>query len=184
MFETYPAITKYFYKDSSNNTVKGFDAVHVIVTKTGLELWLGESKFYKEIGQAISAAVKDLAAHTNRDYMRSEFVTVRNMLDRSWPYAAQLEKLIHPNVPLNEIFEAVCIPVLLTYESDTVAAYDEVSDEFKRAFEKEVNAHYQTFSQKNPLKNIRVHLFLFPAKDKQKLLDEFDSRLKKCQAII
>jgi hypothetical protein len=61
VFETYPAITKYFYKDSSNNTVNGFDAVHVIVTKTGLELWLGEAKFYKEIGQAIGAAVKDLA---------------------------------------------------------------------------------------------------------------------------
>jgi hypothetical protein len=56
VFKTYPAITKYFYKDSSNDTVKGFDAVHVVVTKTGLELWLGESKFYEDIDQAISAA--------------------------------------------------------------------------------------------------------------------------------
>jgi len=101
VFKTHPAITKYFYKDSANNTVKGFDAVHVIATETGLELWLGESKFYKEISEAISAAIADLKAHTGRDYMRSEFMVIRNMLDKSWPYADRLEKLIHPNVSLD-----------------------------------------------------------------------------------
>src|ERR1700687_2339014 len=45
VFETYPAITKYFYKDSSNNTVKGFDAVHVVVSDNRLVLWLGEVRF-------------------------------------------------------------------------------------------------------------------------------------------
>jgi len=184
VFKTYPAITKYFYKDSSNNTVKGFDAVHVIVTKAGLELWLGESKFYEDINDAISAAIEDLKSHTKRNYMRAEFVTVRNMLDKKWPHAAKLEKLIHPNVSLDEIFEGVCIPVLLTYNSDTIAAYNEVSEKFKEAFETEVLKHYQTFSSKNPLRNIRVHLFLFPAKSKRKLLAEFDARLKACQAII
>jgi hypothetical protein len=48
VFKTYPAITKYFYKDSSNNTVKGFDAVHVVVTKTGLELWLRDREKQRE----------------------------------------------------------------------------------------------------------------------------------------
>ena len=184
VFKTYPAITKYFYKDSSNNTVKGFDAVHVIVTQSGLELWLGESKFYKNINMAIAAAIKDLKSHTKRNYMRAEFVTIRNQLDKKWPHAAKLEKLIHPNVSLDEIFEAVCIPVLLTYNSNTIAAYNEVSEEFKEAFKAEVLKHYHTFSSRNPLKNIRVHLFLFPAKSKEQLLAEFDVRLKACQAII
>jgi hypothetical protein len=184
VFNTYPAITKYFYKDSSNNTVKGFDAVHVKVSKTGLELWLGESKFYKNIGQAIAAAVQDLRAHTQRNYMRAEFVTIRNMIDRKWPHAEKLGKLIHPNISLDEIFEAVCIPVLLTYDSDTIAAHDQVSKEFVEAFTREVCTHYESFAKQNPLRNIRVHLFLFPAKSKQELLAEFDARLKACQAII
>lgn len=184
VFKTYPAITKYFYKDSANNTVKGFDAVHVVVSGDGLELWLGESKFYKNIGQAIAKAVEDLKAHTKRDYLRAEFVTVRNMLDPKWPHADRLRKLLSPNVSLDKIFDAVCIPVLLTYNSDTISAHHEVTKEFIAAFETEVMAHYETFSTKNPLKDIRVHLFLFPAKDKQKLLEEFDARLKACQAII
>lgn len=184
VFKTYPAITKYFYKDSSNNTVKGIDAVHVVVSREGLELWLGESKFYKKIADAIAEAVKDLKAHTQRDYLRSKFVTVRNMLDPTWPHADKLKRLIHPNVPLNTIFDAVCIPGLLTYNSDAVSAHVEVTKEFRQAFEAEVMSHYEAFSSKNPLKHIRVHLFLFPAKDKQQLLKEFDARLKACQAII
>jgi hypothetical protein len=183
IFKTYPAVTKYFYKDSSNNTIKGFDAVHVVVTKTGLELWLGESKFYDDIGEAINCAVKDLASHTKRDYMRAEFVTVRNMIDKKWPHASKLEKLIHPNVSLDQIFEAVCIPVLLTYNSETVARHQDVTTAFLKAFEEEVCKHHKTFAQKNPVKNVRVHLFLFPAKNKHELLTEFDRRLKACQAI-
>lgn len=185
VFKTCPAITKYFYKDSSNNTVKGFDAVHVFVRNTGgLELWLGESKFYEKISDAIEAAVTDLKAHTKRDYMRAEFVTVRNMIDKKWPYAKKLEKLIHPNVPLDQIFDAVCLPVLLTYNSDAVRGHAEASQRFIDAFNTEVSKHYAAFAAKNPLRSIRVHLFLFPAKDKQKLLREFDERLKKCQGII
>jgi len=184
VFSTYPAITKYFYKDSANNTVKGFDSVHVVVTQTGLELWLGESKFYEEVDKAINAAVKDLKAHTERDYMRAEFVTVRNMLDPSWPHAEKLKRLISPNVSLDTIFDAICIPVLLTYNSNVIMSHTEVSAAFVKAFKEEVSKHYATFSSKNPLKDIKVHLFLFPAKDKTALLDEFDERLKACQAII
>lgn len=186
VFQSYPAITKYFYKDSANNTVKGFDAVHVVATKQGLELWLGESKFYKRVGQAISAAVTDLEAHTKRDYMRAEFTVIRNMVDPMWPHADKLKMLIHPNMSLDKIFDAVCIPVLLTYNSDAVNAHQEVSDKFKSAFEAEVRTNYATFSDKNPidLSKLRVHLFLFPAKDKEQLLVQFDSRLKACQSII
>jgi hypothetical protein len=183
VFQTYPAISKYFYKDSSNDTVKGFDAVHVVATESGLELWLGESKFYEKIDAAIRDAVKDLEDHTQRDYMRAEFAAISNKIDKEWPHAEKLEKLIHGNVSLDEIFEAICIPVLLTYDSDTISTHSEVSEEFKKAFKKEVLEHYDTFASKNPVKNIRVHLFLFPAKSKKLLLDEFDMRLKACQAI-
>ena len=40
-YNTIPAISKIYYKDSPNETVKGFDAVHVVVTDDTLELWLG-----------------------------------------------------------------------------------------------------------------------------------------------
>ena len=36
----FTAISKVFFKDSPNDTVKGFDAVHVVESLDGLELWL------------------------------------------------------------------------------------------------------------------------------------------------
>ena len=74
--------------------------------------------------------------------------------------------------------------VLLTYNSDTIASYSEVSNAFIKAFIEETSKHYETFASKNPVKNIRVHLFLFPVGHKQRLLAEFDRTLKACQGII
>ena len=50
-YNTIPAISKIYYKDGPNETVKGFDAVHVVVTDDTLELWLGEVKFYNNISK-------------------------------------------------------------------------------------------------------------------------------------
>jgi hypothetical protein len=64
---TEPAISKIFFKDSVNATVKGFDAVHVLNTPKGLELWVGEVKFYKNITQAIADVIPELEAHFKDD---------------------------------------------------------------------------------------------------------------------
>jgi hypothetical protein len=185
VFDSVPAISKYYYKDSANNTVKGFDSVHVVIAGGKLELWLGESKFYTNVTKAINKAVEDLKAHTGRDYMRSEFVTIQNMIDPAWPYANELRKLLKPNVSLDKVFETICIPVLLTYDSETVKTHHDVTSQFIVAFTQEVNIHRQTFADKNPLRTtkLRVHLFLFPLKSKASLFAEFDARLKACQSI-
>ncbi|RYZ83072.1 MAG: DUF1837 domain-containing protein, partial [Proteobacteria bacterium] len=73
-FKTIPAVSKIYYKDSANNTVKGFDAVHVVETKTGLELWLGETKFYSSISRAMADVAKDLESHTQARFLRNEFI--------------------------------------------------------------------------------------------------------------
>src|SRR3712207_6996007 len=38
VFHSEPAISKIFFKDSANDTVKGFDAVHVVEVEGSLEL--------------------------------------------------------------------------------------------------------------------------------------------------
>ncbi|WP_414446795.1 DUF1837 domain-containing protein [Burkholderia sp. 22PA0099] len=67
LFRTLPAISKIYFKDSVNNTVKGFDAVHVIPTETGLQLWLGEVKFYESIAPAITDVCGELDRHFKRE---------------------------------------------------------------------------------------------------------------------
>jgi len=45
VYNSIPAISKIYYNTAINDTVKDFDAVHVVDAVGDLELWLGEAKF-------------------------------------------------------------------------------------------------------------------------------------------
>ena len=70
-----------FYKDAPNDTVKGFDAVHVVEASDGLELWLGEVKLYKDIVSAVRDVENELKQHTTISYLRSEFAAIWRKVD-------------------------------------------------------------------------------------------------------
>lgn len=183
VFDTLPAVSKVFYKDGTNEIVKGFDAVHVIVDGGGLELWLGEAKFYTAISGAIRDVVQEIHTHTTRDYLRSEFAAITNKIDDTWVHADKLKGLLNPNVSLDNVFDRLCIPVFLTYESPVVQNCTIVTKEFKTAFLEEVEHHHQTFCSKDLPNNVRIHLFLLPMGSKDNLVSEFDTRLKACQTL-
>jgi hypothetical protein len=182
VFNTLPAISKIYYKDSDNDTVKGFDAVHVLANDSTLELWLGEVKFYSEISRAIRDVTEELGNHTTPGYMRREAATIINKIDPTWPHADRLKKLLDANTSLDEVFDAVVIPVLLTYNSDVVSAHQAVTAAFCTAFKNEVQGHHATFAGKT-LPPLRIHLFLVPLKDKLELLQYLDEGLRKWQTL-
>lgn len=179
VFKTFPAISKIHYKDSRNDTVKGFDCVHTIVKEDKLELWLGEVKFYKDIGSAIRDVIKELNDHTKRDYLRDEFSAITNKIDKSWPSSDKLSKLLDNNTSLDEIFDSVTIPVLLSYDSVAVNRYDRVTDDFKQDFAYEVNKHWNTFRSKNLPKSVNIILILLPLKSKKDLQDKLHGELQR-----
>lgn len=78
VFNTLPAISKIYYKDADNDTVKGFDSVHVLATATTLELWVGEVKFYEDINAAIRDVTQELGLHTAPGYLRREAAAITN----------------------------------------------------------------------------------------------------------
>jgi Cap4 SAVED domain len=178
---TQSAISKIYFKDAVNNTVKGFDAVHVLATETALELWLGEVKFYKDIGQAIKDVVPELEAHFQDDYLKKEFVLIANKLDPNWDGTQKVKDLLHRNRSLDEVVTAVVVPVLLTYDSATVKNFSQASQQYKAALETELAAIHQKFVTKNKVTKVRIELFLFPMASKDDLLDQLHKRLKAAQ---
>lgn len=183
VYGSLPAISKIFYKTSRNDTVKGFDAVHVVVKDEGLELWLGEAKFYDDVHRAIREVVEELRVHTERDYLRDEFLLIAGKIDQNWSHAQDLKRLISPNTSLDQIFTRVCIPVLLTYDSTCVASFRECSEAYCAEFEREVAAHYKTFCGKKLPGNVMIHLFLLPLSQKAELVAALDRRLRGLQNI-
>lgn len=177
-YKTIPAISKIYYKDGPNEPVKGFDAVHVVVTDDTLELWLGEVKFYNNISQAISHVIEELNQHVNVTYVRNEFIAITNKIDDKWPHADRLKTLLHHHTSLDDVFSNTCIPVLLTYDSTTLAKYDNKCDEYVREISEEFQKFHKVFCDKLGEFPLTIHLFLFPLNTKAELINSLESKLK------
>ncbi|MDH6186510.1 DUF1837 domain-containing protein [Polaromonas sp. CG_23.6] len=175
---TEPAISKIFFKDAVNSTVKGFDSVHVLDTPKGLELWIGEVKFYKSITKAISDVIPELEAHFKDDYLRKEFILITGKLDPHWSGTGRVTDLLHRNRSLDEVVTSIVVPVLLTYDSATTKGFTEASAAYKAALEAELQDNHRKFVAKNTVSKVRIELFLFPMADKSDLLIRLNKRLQ------
>ncbi|HAV4457064.1 TPA: DUF1837 domain-containing protein [Acinetobacter baumannii] len=177
IFKTTPAISKIFFKDARNDTVKGFDSVHVIYDGITLDLYLGEVKFYKNINRAITDVVSELEAHTKSNYLRSEFSAILNKVDSEFPLFGQLKDLLHSNKSLDMIIDRIVIPVLLTYESETISKFDRVTQDFIETLEREVSENWKNFASRTLPKGFRIELILLPLKSKKSFIESLDGIL-------
>ncbi len=183
--DSIPAISKLYLKTGVNDTVKGFDAVHVVGPVNDLELWLGEAKFFKSIHSGVAAVVKELGQHLAPNYLKNEFLLIRGKIDADSPHGKALDKLLSPNTSLDVVFKRVCVPILLTYDSDCLKSFRKCTDEYTDAFKKEIIEYYDYFSKKLAAKKfpeeIRFHLFLLPLSTKAALIKALDKKLRTWQ---
>lgn len=177
VFDSIPVISKIYYKSSRNDTVKGFDCVHVVGDLDNLELWIGEVKFYKDIVSAISDVIQEINDHCEIDYLKDEFVLIGNKIVSNDEEVTKIKELILSKKSMDEKFKSICIPVLLTYESDVIRDHSSVTKEYIDAFEKEISKHQNTFFKRS-LPKIKIHLFLMPINDKDSLVSALDEKLK------
>lgn len=177
VFDSQPAISKLYFKSSTNETVKGFDAVHVVENGDDLELWLGEVKFQKDFNDAIRKVIDELKDHTDTNWIRTEFILIDSKIDPRWKHAGALRSLISERTSLDVIFARACIPVLLTYESQSVDSHGEVSAQFEAALKAELEDIYARFAA-NDLPPLRVHLFLIPLHKKESLVAILQGKLE------
>jgi hypothetical protein len=182
-FDSEPAVSKLFYKTGDNDTVKGFDCVHIVDRDDTdeLELWLGEAKFYANIGDAIRSAIGSLKELTETKRLKREFVLIRGLVDDAWPYAAEFKALTEGK-SLDVVFDVLRIPVLLTYDSDAVNDHDRVCEKYEAALKEEVEDIFNRFKGDARLpKDIYIHLILVPLKSKAELNGALHTRLKDLQ---
>ncbi|OFY82865.1 MAG: hypothetical protein A3F72_01905 [Bacteroidetes bacterium RIFCSPLOWO2_12_FULL_35_15] len=180
---TIPAISKLFYKDGPNETVKGFDAVHVVEKGSKLELWLGEVKFYQDIHSAIRDVIIELHAHIKLRYAKNEFIAISNKIDKTWNHAEKLKALLDPNTSLDDIFETTCIPVLLTYDSKVFQKYTTKSIAYIAEMETELLKFHKKFCDDLGKFPLTIHLFIVPLNTKDELIKSLEEKLRIWQKI-
>jgi len=124
-YSSYPMVSKFYFKSAANDTVKCFDAAHLTFGSpaAGVELWLGEAKLYSDVDAAIRDVCSELSEHLSDDFLRSEFMWLENRLPSSLPEIEVVRRLLNEATSLDEVFEVLHVPVLLTYESETVRGH-------------------------------------------------------------
>lgn len=178
-FHTIPLISKIYYKDSPNDTVKGFDCVHVVENKNNFELWLGEVKFYQDFKAASRDVCTELEAHAKNIYLRKEFIAICNKLDDGHPSSKKVAELLNQNTSLDKIFPCIVFPVLITYESTAIKNNKQLCDKLTDEIKRETEIYYKYFKEKLPSLKSIVHLITIPLEQKDKLISAFDREIRR-----
>jgi hypothetical protein len=155
-----------------------------VTIKDGVKkLWLGESKFYGNGMDGMAALVKDVKEHFAEDYLRAEFNLISRKIPNDMPEATHWKQLMHQHTKLDEIFQAVCIPLVCTYTSDIFKSHTDQTKAYLAAFEQECRNLKAEFDKKNIHTNLEIILMLLPVPNKDELNTEFHNRLSSAQNI-
>lgn len=178
IYESEPALSKIFFKGSVNETVHGFDSVHVVAVGDDLELLLGEVKFYADISSAMTAVAAELEEHLAADWLRKECMLITNRLDPAWPHSERLRELISERRTLDRVFRSIRVPVVLTYDSSCVAQHSSEDDPYPAEFDKELRGIHTRFGRRKLPTHVVLDLVLVPVLDKAALVGELDRKLR------
>lgn len=180
-FHTAPVISKLFFKLSKDDTVKGFDGVHVRHSNGDLELWLGEAKLYTDPIAAIREAVNSLDEHSQIEYLKSEFLLILPKISSGLPFYSDLQKLLDQNTSLDDVFDVAVFPVMIAYESNTLEKYSEWCDEYIDDICKEIEELYEKFCSNTIIKRLHIRIFFMPLGNIEEFREIADEKLKKMQ---
>jgi Cap4 SAVED domain len=183
-------ISRIYFKDAPNDTVKGFDAVHLVEPPEGnddrrLQLWLGESKFYTDSGSAMNAVLAELKDHLETGYLRTEFAAISDKIPQGWSHESEIKGLLNRTLSLDEVFQRVVIPVFITFDSPTTIKHTVSTGVYLEEIANELRDEWQSFRDKlegvSLPREVQIHLILLPMATKRALIDQFDERLKSWQ---
>jgi hypothetical protein len=177
-FGCVPIICKLILKSSSNDTVKGFDGVHVLVNGPTYEIWLGESKFYSDGKEAVRDAVKSVASHILPEFINSEKAMLFGHVANDMPHRDSILQLFKSQTSADELLKAATFPVLITYESSAISSSKDASEHFAQALRTECAELRDYFGEKANELKLRFQLILVPLGKKADVISSFDQKLK------
>jgi len=177
---TIPLISKVYFKDSTGTPAHGFDSVHVSPNEQ--ILWLGESKFYGNSKQGISALVDDIKTHFCKEYLDEQILVIKKNLEcNDIPGRNDWINTLNNTTKLNDKIQMINIPLLCTYPHDIYSLYSNLACADAVTYhETDVRGLKQFFDSKNDhaLKDrLNIILMLLPIQDKAALVKKLHTKL-------
>jgi hypothetical protein len=138
----------YFYDIQKKTEVTGYDCFHLIQNEKGLELWFGETKFWKNGKSAVQDVFSNIKKAISDDYLiNTNFVTINqhkgNIKDKSsiiYKILDKWDKCLITNMvdELNSNSIKLVYPILITY-NENKNGYDDSINELIEYINKNYN---------------------------------------------
>ncbi len=188
-FKALPVVPKIFYKQNRNDNAKGADSVHIVVAQSqdDFTLWLGESKFYNDIGdvrlEAVVASVADLLT-THKIKKENSIIVGLSDLDSLIPDSELRQKIraaLADDRSIDSLKPRLHVPILLLHQCEITSKSIEVNKEYLTAirarFEDRAASYFKRQNSKLEslpgYQHINFHFIVFPVPDKDKIVKEF-----------
>jgi hypothetical protein len=189
-YSALPVVPKIFYKQNSQDTVKGADSVHIVVNADGSDftLWFGEAKFLNDISDSrLDKVVESVKESLNTEKLKKENSIITSVqelegLIKDSNLYQKIKESLSGDTSIDLIKPKINIPILLLHECDIT----KTKKEFNEAYVKEITAFHKDrakayFSKQVGLlkdeifkySDITFHLILFPVPNKQVIVDQF-----------
>lgn len=181
-FGTIPVAARVNYLSASNDPVKAFDLVHVrYVNEDGIELWLGEAKFFKNRDDAIKDAIASIKSHITAGFLKNEKLLLGPQVSSDIPHSDKIKALLSAEASLDQLIGSATFPVLIAANSDATASHTSPSEGYGEEVVAEMNALWDKLTSSGLTKKIKIRLIYVPLGDKDGLNKAFDERLKGLQ---
>ncbi|WP_449398956.1 HamA C-terminal domain-containing protein [Chryseobacterium wanjuense] len=158
-------VTKVRLRSSVGMQINGYDCAHFTIENNEPILWLGESKFHQSFSTALTESFKSLDEHCKILYTSNEISILKPNIEINKDLESNFLKLksVFAGKSIDKI--KFRIPVLLTYDSNTIKNNEDINEKFKKDLETELKAHHISIEGKdvkNELKNVEFVFFIFP----------------------
>lgn len=189
-FKALPVVPKIYYKQNSQDFVKGADSVHIVIENNDdFSLWFGEAKFYNSIEDVrLDKVVKSVKSSLEKDKLKREngIITSVSDLDLLIENPVLREKVktaLSPRESIDDIKPKLNIIILLIHECEITQSHKLLTDDYKqqiRTYHKERAQAYfkKQIKQLNKLhlySEIRFHIALIPVPVKKLVTEKFVS---------
>lgn len=190
-------VPKIFYKQNTNDTVKGGDSVHITLSNNEVGVWFGESKFYSDINRAIDDSVKSISNFLKNkinkeisisyDSLRLENIKKMLIEKSSKELYNKLKDLLQKD-NIDKLKQYMHITILILYECDITKSSksqeelikSDINDIFKEKSFILLKKQITKLKENNIFnyESIKFHIILFPCIDKDKIMDNINDMAK------
>lgn len=181
-FKTIPISPRVFYKSASNDAIKSFDLVHArFPVGSKLELWLGESKLYKDRNAAVAAAIESIEDHIEQGFLTNQKIILGPQIPKTTPKYDELIAIFESQASLDKLLEAAVFVVGILATSDAIQTAKSISEKYKTEAITELGKLAEKLSASGLCIKVRLVLIYVPLRDKDQFVAAFDARLKSLQ---